>query len=99
MDMSHIPAWELALRGQGEGRRVGVGTVGLSELWCSLGGEWYPHGRIWDPPSGKGGLQSWCWEGIGTEERNGGEERMRMRTGMGSKIRMGTGMGIGKGWG
>lgn len=29
-DMPHIPAWELALRGQGEGRQVGVGTVGLS---------------------------------------------------------------------
>lgn len=50
---------ELALRGQGEGRQVGMGTVGLGELWCSLGGEWYPQGKIWDPPPSKG-LQSWC---------------------------------------
>lgn len=60
VDMSHIPAQELALRGQGEGRRVGMGSMGLGGLWHSLGGEWYPQGRIWDPPSGKGGLQSWC---------------------------------------
>lgn len=60
VDMSHSPAQELALRGQGEGKQVGMGSVGLGELWRSLGGEWYSQGRIWDPPSGKGGLQSCC---------------------------------------
>lgn len=45
--MSRIPARELALRGQGEdGREVGMGTVGRGEICCSLGGEWYPQGRI-----------------------------------------------------